>query len=178
MARVKKWSSGTIGNEYPDHSERGNPNTKGLTTEGIPGVEGYIEEDRVVAHEDNRPLINLSQNDQVLETNVASVASEVDYGVLKETDKEFKVEVFNQKGHYINPDDENEIIEITPLRIKSGQSIIDGQVVGVGNQKIIYFLKDDGSYLFPKYSDYEGSTVIPIIDDLYTGVYKPVYDIV
>jgi len=178
LARVKKWSSGTIGNEYPDHSERGNPNTSGLTIEGIPGIEGYIEEDRVIAYEDNRPLINLSQNDQVLESNLASVASEVDYGVLRGANEEFKVEVFNQKGFYSDPDGGDDLIEITPLRITAGQSIIDGQVVGVGNQKIIYFLKDDGSYLFPKYEDYEGNTVISVTDDLYRGVYKPVYDIV
>ena len=177
MPRSKKWSTGQIGNGYPDHSERGNPNTRGLSLEGIPGVEGYIEEDRVLASEDNRPLENLAQNDQVLEQNLTSVASEVDYGVLRNKDEEFRVEVL-QKGLYPNPDDETDIIETTPLRIHSGQAIVDGQVISVGNQKIIYFLKDDGSYIFPDYTEHEGKTVIPYIDANYAGSYQPVYDTV
>ena len=175
MPRVKKWSTGSIGNPYPDHSERNNPNTRGLSIDGVPGVEGFIEEDRVLASEDNRPIENLTQNDQVLEKNLTSIASEVDYGVLKGKDNEFKIEVL-QKGDYPNPDNEEEIIEISPLRIHSGQAIVDGQVTSIGSQKIIYFLKDDGSYIFPDYQEHKGKTVIPIFDDLYTGSYKPVYD--
>lgn len=175
MPRVKKWSTGSIGNQHPDHSERNNPNTRGLSIDGVPGIEGYIEEDRVIADQDNRPIENLSQNDQVLERNLSSVASEVDYGVLRNKDEEFRIEILS-RGEYTNPEDESELIETTPLRIHSGQAIVDGQVTSVGNQKIIYFLKDDGSYLFPDYAEHEGKTVIPVSDDLYDGNYKPVYD--
>jgi len=173
---TKKWSTGSLGNIYPDHSERNNPNTRGLSIDGVPGIEGYIEEDRVVADQDNRPLSNLAQNDQILEDNLSSVASEVDYGVLKGKGLDLKIDIL-QKGTYKNFEDDD-YIEITPIRINSGQAIVDGQVVSIGNQKIIYFLKDDGSYLFPNYNEHEGKIVVPITDDLYTGEYRPVYDTV
>ena len=176
MPTIKKWSTGQLGNVYPDHSERNNPNTRGLSIDGVPGVEGYIEEDRVVADQDNRPLSNLAQNDQILENNLSSVASEVDYGVLRGKDNELRIEIL-QKGTYKNPEEDG-YIEITPIRVNSGQAIVDGQVVSIGNQKIIYFLKDDGSYIFPDYNEHEGKIVIPVSDDLYTGEYRPVYDTV
>jgi hypothetical protein len=96
VPKVKKFSTGPLGNQYPDHSERGNPNTRGLSVDGIPGVEAYIEEDRVLASEDNRPIKNLSQNDLVLEQNLAAVASEVDYGVLRGRDNELTIEVLDR----------------------------------------------------------------------------------
>ncbi len=177
MSITKKWSTGPLGNEYPDHSERGNPNTRGLTDNGIPGVEGYVEEDRVVASEDNRPLKNLTQNDQILENNLVDVASEVDYGVLKDKYDEFDLEIqeldYHQDPESDNPDD---VVEITPLRIKSGSSFIDGQVTRTGNQQIIYFLRDDESYLFPDYDEHQGEVVIELFDKDYFGEYRPVYN--
>jgi hypothetical protein len=175
VPKVKKFSTGPLGNQYPDHSERGNPNTRGLSVDGIPGVEAYIEEDRVLASEDNRPIKNLSQNDLVLEQNLAAVASEVDYGVLRGRDNELTIEVLD-RGLYANPENPTESMSVTPLRIHSGYAIVDGQVVSIGGQKISYFIKDDGSYLFPDYQANAGNTVIPVQDDLYTGAYIPVYD--
>ena len=72
MSVIKKWSTGSIGNQYPDHSDRGNSNTKGLSydTSGDiigPGIEAYIEEDEVLASSDNRPLKNLVENDVILD---------------------------------------------------------------------------------------------------------------
>jgi hypothetical protein len=190
VAKIKKWSTGSLGNELPDQSDRGNPNTKGLSSEGVPGIEGYIEEDEVLAYIDNRPLINLAQNDKILEDNLASIASEVDYGVLKEKDKEFEVEILG-KSMALNPDPNHEekdkYINITPLRIHSGQAIIDGQVIIIGHQKIIYFIKEnkdengfslngDNEILFPNFTAYEGKNVIEVSDKFYNGDYKPVYD--
>lgn len=177
MSVVKKWSTGPLGNNYPDHSERGNPNTRGLSDEGIPGVEGYIEEDQVIANSDNRPLENLAQNDAIIENNIIDVAANVDYGVIKDRYEEFDIEVLD-KDNYQNPesDDPNDIIEITPIRIKSGSAFVNGQVTRIGNQKIIYFLKDDDSFIFPDYVAGQGRSVIEIYDNDYFGSYRPVYD--
>lgn len=174
MSRVKKWSTGSVGNNYPDHSERGNPNSRGLSSDGIPGVEGYIEEDRVLAQDDNRPIRNLAENDIVLENNISDLASEVDYGVLKNRYQDFKLKILPREK-YPNPENPDELINISALRVHAGSSIINGQVTRIGNQRIIYFLKDDNSYLFPDYDVNSNQTVISLNDDLYDGTYSPVY---
>lgn len=174
MGNVKGWSTGSIGNPYPDHSDRGNPNTKGLTDDGSLGVEGYIEEDIVDASVDNRPLKNLVYNDITIENNLIDVASEVDYGVFEGKLNEFEVNVLPADS-YPNPELPSETIQITPLRINSGSAIIDGQVTQVGRQRISYFIKDDNTYLFPPYEEFEGEFVIEIVDQDYTGKYTPVW---
>jgi len=174
MGNVKGWSTGFIGNQYPDHSERGNPNTKGLTESGTPGVEGYIEEDIVDASIDNRPLKNLVYNDITIENDLIDVASEVDYGVFQGKLNEFEAVVL---PHDIYPDPENpsENIQITLIRINSGSAIINGQVTQVGKQRISYFIKDNNTYIFPNYDEFEGEFVVEIVDQDYSGDYKPVW---
>jgi hypothetical protein len=140
MSTVKKYSTGEIGNTYPDHSDRGNPNTKGLDSDNRLGIEAYIEEDAVIASSDNRPLKNLVDNDVVLENNLADVASEVDKGVFLERYNDFDLEI-KSSSNELNPLNRNETINITPIRIKSGSSIINGSVTRIGRQQVIYFLR-------------------------------------
>lgn len=176
MSTVKKWSTGAIGNTWPDHSDRGNPNTQGLDTENRPGVEAYIEEDAVVASDDNRPIKNLVDNDVVLENNLSDVASEVDKGVFLDRYNDFDIEILPPES-VKNPENNDQTILITPLRIRSGSSIIDGQVTRIGNQQLIYFVRkdDEDSILFPPYEDQGDALQIEITDEDYFGDYEPVY---
>ncbi|MFW6226354.1 MAG: hypothetical protein ACOC3V_05305, partial [bacterium] len=146
MSVIKKWSTGSIGNPYPDHSDRGNPNTKGLSydiDDSIigPGIEAYIEEDEVLASSDNRPLKNLVENDVILDKNISDVASEVDHGIFKNRYNEFSLDILNE-DYYPDPEIPSSEILTTPLRINSGSSIINGKVTRIGNQKILYFLRE------------------------------------
>jgi hypothetical protein len=177
MSRIKKWSTGPIGNLFPDHSNNGNPNTQGLSEDKIPGIEGYIEEDVVVASTDNRPLKNLAINDATLEDNSAIIGSEVDNGVFLDKLEGFNLTVLDM-GTFENPDPNSlgESINITPIRIEAGVSIVNGYVSKVGEQIISHFLRDDGSILFPDYVKNEGKVVITLMDDIYEGKYYPVYD--
>lgn len=177
MSVIKRWSTGSIGNVHPDHSDRGNPNTKGLsyniTGEIIgPGIEGYIEEDEVIASSDNRPLKNLVENDVILDTNLSDVASEVDHGIFKNRYNEFELDI-QSEGFFEDPEIPNVEILTTPLRINSGSSIINGRVTRIGNQRILYFLRDDDSLVFPEYID--GQNITELKDDDYFGDYRPVY---
>lgn len=179
MSIIKKWSTGPLGNEFPDHSDRGNPNTRGLTSSNIPGIEGYIEEDEVIAYSDNRPLKNLVENDLILSNNLTDVTSEVDYGVIRGRYNEFNLDILEYET--LNSPDEGstEKIEITPLRIKSGSIFINGSVIRTGNQKIIYFIKvvdgNETEFLFPNYNEFENKTVTVVDDPEFNGEYVPVY---
>lgn len=179
MSIIKKWSTGRLGNEFPDHSDRGNPNTRGLTTDNLPGIEAYIEEDDVVAGDDNRPIKNLSENDVILEGDLIDVASEVDYGVLKGRYNEFSLDVEDYES-LLNPNlGSSDYIDITPLRVNSGSIFINGSVVRIGNQKIIYFIKTiDGNeveFLFPNYDEFQTNVVTTIYDPEFRGEYIPVF---
>lgn len=175
MANIKKFSTGEIGNEHPVRDTSNNPNTKGLTTEERPGIEAYIEEDPVDAYVDNRPLRNLVSNDILLDQNSSDVASEVDSGVFKDRYNEFDVEVL-PTDLYADPEKPENSIYVTPLRIKSGSSIINGQVTRIGNQKIIYFIKEkNNQIIFPQYSNVTETSLF-IDDPGYDGDYSPVYD--
>jgi len=145
---IKKWSTGQIGNTYPERLDTENPNTRGLDSNNQLGVEAYIEEDPVIASSDNRPLKNLVENDGILAQNASDVASEVDNGIFKNKYNEFNLSILSAEDY---PDPEtDEPIRINKLRINSGSNIIDGEVVRTGSQKILYFYrKEDGSILFP-----------------------------
>ncbi|MFW6028769.1 MAG: hypothetical protein ACOCRO_00800, partial [Halanaerobiales bacterium] len=179
MSIIKRWSTGSLGNEFPDHSDRGNPNTRGLTGDNIPGIEGYIEEDEVIASSDNRPLRNLAENDLILANNLTDVTSEVDYGVIRGRYNEFDLDVLEYQELNDPNEGSTEKIEITPLRIKSGSIFINGSVVRTGNQKIIYFIKivdgDETDFLFPEYNEFENKTVVTVDDPEFEGEYRPVY---
>jgi hypothetical protein len=186
MSRVKQWSTGSLGNVYPDHTNVGNPNTRGLDTNGVPGVEGYVMEDPVNAADDNRPLENLAQNDITLENNLSDVASEVDTGVFSGRYNEFNIEIEKQ-NYYKDPESNNssDTVFITPIKVDSGSMLINGKTIRIGNQKIIAFLKNDGTYLFPDYASNSSATVIQIMDPVFvdnaTGAltyctYQPIYD--
>ena len=166
MGNIKKWATGAIGNSYPDHSDRDNPNSAGLDTDGFPGIEAYIEEDEVNAATDNRPLKNLVENDGIISQNVTDVASEVDNGVFKDKYDAFDLEIQAQ-DYYEDPETQENIL-INPIRIKSGSAIINGQVTRIGNQKLVYFYRNDdsNSILFPD-SATSGSYKIEIYDDDY-----------
>jgi hypothetical protein len=174
MASIKKWSTGKLGNDYPDHSNNGNPNSRGLTDENVPGIEAYIEEDDLIARLDNRPLKNLSLNDDVLEENISIVASEVDYGVLHDKGKEFDIEILPVGEHTLQDGTKN-IVTVSPIRINAGQAIINGASVTIGRQKIAFFSRDDGSTLFPDYDLYSNTNIVPMDDPGYTGNYMPTY---
>lgn len=175
MANIKKFSTGEIGNQYPIRDTSNNPNTRGLTSEERPGIEAYIEEDPVDAYVDNRPLKNLVSNDILLDQNSSDVASEVDFGVFKNRYNEFDIEVL-PTDLYSDPEKPDNNIYITPLRVKSGSSIINGQVTRIGNQKIIYFIKEkNNQIIFPQYSNTTEMTLF-IDDPGYDGDYSPVYD--
>jgi len=176
MSVIKRWSTGSIGNPYPDHTDRGNPNTKGLaydTNNNVlgPGIEAYIEEDEVLASSDNRPLQNLVENDITLDKNISDVASEVDHGIFKDRYNEFSINILTQ-DYYPDPEIPDVNILTTPLRINSGSSIINGKVTRIGNQKILFFLRDDDSLIFP---DYTESILTELKDDNYFGDYRVVY---
>jgi len=179
LSVIKRWSTGSIGNEYPDHKERNNPNTKGLSYEGSeivgPGIEGYIEEDEVLASSDNRPLKNLVENDIILDKNISDVASEVDHGIFKNRYNEFKLDILTQD--YLNdPEIQSTEFLTTLLRINSGSSIINGKVTRIGNQKILYFMRTtDSSIIFPDYENNTDSILIEINDDNYFNDYNVVY---
>jgi hypothetical protein len=174
MGNVKHWSTGALGNTYG--VDPGYTNTKGLDTNNLPGVEGYIPEDEVDANADNRPLKNLTDNDIILETDASDVASVVDHGVFKGRYNEFALQV-QVSGTYSNPENPNSTINITPLRIESGSAIINGQITRIGNQQIVYFLRSDGSQLFPDYSQMTlTSPNLTIVDPDFWGSYSPVFD--
>ncbi|MFW6002166.1 MAG: hypothetical protein ACOCQD_02400, partial [archaeon] len=179
MSIIKKWSTGSLGNEFPDHSDRGNPNTRGLTGDNIPGIEGYIEEDEVIASSDNRPLRNLAENDLILANNLTDVTSEVDYGVIRGRYYEFDLDILEYQQLNDPNEGSDEKIEITPLRINSGSIFINGSVVRTGNQKIIYFIKivdgNETEFLFPEYNEFENKTVTTVDDPEFEGEYRPVY---
>jgi hypothetical protein len=174
MGNVKHWSTGALGNTYG--TDPGYENSKGLTTDNLPGIEAYVPEDIVDAKIDNRPLKNLTDNDVILETNTSDVASEVDHGVFKNRYQDFSLEI-GISGNYPDPENINNIINITPLKIDSGSSIINGQITRIGNQKIVYFLRDDGSQLFPDYTQINDTNqVLTIIDPNYFDTsYSAVY---
>ena len=179
MSVIKKWSTGSIGNSYPDHSDRGNSNTKGLAydTSGDiigPGIEAYIEEDEVLASSDNRPLKNLVENDVILDKNISDVASEVDHGIFSDRYNEFSLEVL-EEDYYNDPEVSSSEFLTTPIRINSGSSIINGKVTRIGNQKVLYFLRDDNSLIFPDYENNENTFLIELKDDNYFGDYNVVY---
>ena len=168
---IKKWSTGPLGNPYPSHDDRGNPNTRGLDPDGLPGIEGYIEEDEVIARDDNRPLVNLADNDNLIINNLSDVASEVDYGVFSNRYQEFDIEILEPS--FERDPESGEEVHVNKLRVYAGSSIINGVVTRTGNQKLIYFYRDDGSQLFPNYTD--ESLSMEIFDDDYFGDYEPVY---
>jgi len=174
LASIKEWSTGEIGNNYPTRETSTNPNTKGLTTKNRPGIEAYIEEDPVEASIDNRPFKNLVANDVLINQNSSDVASEVDSGVFKERYSEYDIAIQPQDT-YSDPENTNSNIYITPIRIQSGSSIINGEVTRIGNQQIIYFIKDNNQILFPQYSSSLQNSIV-ILDENYKGLYKPVYD--
>lgn len=184
MANIKKWATGRIGNSYPDHADRGNPNTKGLDSDGLPGIEAYIEEDPVMASNDNRPIKNLVENDGILSQNITDVSSEVDNGIFKEKYDQFDLSI--QPQDYRTDPETGDTIFINALRVGAGSAIINGQVTRLGNQKLVYFYRSDdaNSILFPTYDESSNSFQVEIYDDDYFkdratrtfGNYVPVYN--
>lgn len=184
MANVKRWATGKIGNSYPDHTDRGNPNSKGLDSDGLPGIEAYIEEDPVMASNDNRPLKNLVENDGIISQNITDVASEVDNGIFNNKYDQFELTILPQDYH-ADPETGDEIY-INSLRIGSGSAIVNGQVTRIGNQKLVYFYRSDDAHsiLFPTYDESSNTFQVEIYDDDYFkdrttrtfGEYIPVYN--
>lgn len=95
MALIKKWSLGKLG-EGPITLD-GVTYTQGLDENDKPGIEGYVPTDYVDWEIDNRPLINLVDNDGKLNEHIEINSRQVGNGIFRELGDKFLVTIVDNK---------------------------------------------------------------------------------
>lgn len=178
MADLKRWSTGRLGNSHPKHLNTDHINTYGLDNDNLPGIEGYINEDIVRAWDDNRPVINLLSNDEIINNTINGI--NIDKGlnaVLRNNQDDWKLTIGIEES-YTDPEDFYNVIDVTPLKINKGVAISKTQGTTTSNfKKIIGFKRDDGTTLWIDEHAWSYDTT-PILNDpsgTYTGYYRAIY---
>lgn len=175
---IKRWSTGRIGNTFPEHLQTDHVNTKGLDNRGLPGIESYIDEDVVRAYDDSRPLINLLSNDEMLSRSADSRARSFDHGAYLKNDNDDWRLTIGAENYYSDPEDFTRQITITPLQIAKGVAYAPNSgIISTGYKKIAGFRRDDGTSLWVDEHDWYYNTNITLDDPetSYVGYYRPVY---
>jgi hypothetical protein len=178
MPKIKDWSTGRLGNIYPEHANTDHTNTKGLDKEGNIGIEAYINEDVVRAYDDNRPVINLLSNDGLLNFSIDEYAKNLHIsGALITEPESWKLDV-QSESLYTSPEDWTQRLTITPLYIKKGVAVAPETGFIANKQKwLVGLARDDGSVFYVDESSWYNKQT-PIVNDpivAYDGYYRPVY---
>jgi hypothetical protein len=178
MPDIKKYSTGRLGNKWPEHPNSDHVNTKGLDREGTPGLEAYIDEDIVRAYDDNRPILNLLTNDEILNKYINEHAKS--YGIntiFKNSKTDWDVRI-GDRGYYVDPENFNRQIITTPLNIRISSAINEGSGAIAGSFKeLVGFKRSDGTSLWidPHEWYYDNTPTVDDPYESYRGYYKPIY---
>jgi len=95
MAIIKRWSIGELG-KGPITIDNVTY-TQGLDNEGKPGVQGYVPTDFVDWRTDNRPLIDLTDNDEKLNSNIELNSLQIGNGIFQELGNQFLASIVDNK---------------------------------------------------------------------------------
>lgn len=178
MPDIKKYSTGRLGNEWPRHPNTDHVNTKGLDNDQTPGIEAYIDEDIVRAYDDNRPIINLLANDEIM-AGASDCLARADgvSAVIKNRTDDWRIKVASI-GIHSDPEDFSERLETTPLdlRVCSGVTPKGGLTFGSA-KRLAGFERNDGTVLWVSEHDWFYSST-PTLDDpnaSYSGFYRAIY---
>ena len=95
MATIKRWALGKLG-EGPIEL-KGVQYTQGLDDEEQPGIQGMVPTDYVDWEITNRPLIDLTDNDEKLNTHIEINARQIGNGIFEELGDKFLVSIINNK---------------------------------------------------------------------------------
>jgi len=95
MALIKKWSLGPLGDG--PITINGVTYIQGIDDDGKPGVQGYVPADYVEWQTDNRPLIDLTDNDEKLNTHVELNSLQIGNGVFEELGEKFLVSIVDNE---------------------------------------------------------------------------------
>ena len=95
MAVIKHWSIGQLG-KGPIILD-GKLYEQGYDENGKPGIEGYVPTDPVDWKTDNRPLQNLVENDEKLNTHIQINSTQIGNGIFQEIGNKFLVSIIPNK---------------------------------------------------------------------------------
>jgi hypothetical protein len=178
MPDIKRYSTGRVGNTYPEHLSTDHVNTKGLDGRGLPGIEAFIDEDIVRSYDDNRPLINLLSNDETISRATDSSIRILDVGAALRNDNEDWRLTIGDESYFCNPENFDEEMTVTPIKIARGTAYSTSRgYISTGFKKIAGFRRSDDTSLWVDEHSWYYSAVITLDDPLagYAGLYRPIY---
>lgn len=177
MSQIKSWSTGSLGNYHYQHLNTDHVNTYGLDKNGTPGIEGFIDEDIVRAYSDNRPLINLLSNDEIINKSVDAINAELSINaILKKNKNDWRL-IISEEEPYTDPEDFKNVIDVTPLKICKGVALNKSGTIANNFKKLVGFKRDDETTLWADDHIWNYDST-PTLDDpsgSYNGYYRAIY---
>jgi hypothetical protein len=178
MPDIKKVSFGQLGNTWGPHPNTDHPNTAGLDEFGEPGLELYIDEDVVKSFNDNRPLINLETNDQVINNTIDEAVSTSRVSAFIQNEYSQWALTIGPSASYTDPEDFLASITVTPLLVAPGTAYTPSAgYIRTTTMRLVALFRNDGSsiYLDPHTWLYSNTIVVDEPNTTYAGLYRPLY---
>lgn len=178
MPDEKLWSTGALGNQWGPHPNTDHPNTAGLDKFGKPGIEAFIDEDVVSSFFDNRPLINLLTNDQIINNTIDEAVSTAGVSAFIQNKYSQWALAIAPSASYTDPEDFLASTIVTPLQVAPGTAYTPSAgYIRTTTKRLVALNRNNGSsiYLDPHTWLYSNTIVVNEPNTTYAGLYRPLY---